>query len=445
MFRHRQRITASGVLGATVLAGLLALPGPGTAANLSRPVRLTPQAGPTGVAFTPDGGTALVADVGLGQVSVVDVARHRQRAVIAVGSQPTDVAITPDGARAFVTNSNSDTVSVIDIGRRRVVRTVNLSPGGSWPNSVTIAGGKAYVVNQDSGTLSVLSARTGALRRTISLGGASTPAHAAAAPDGKTLYVDRHDHSDVAVVDVATDRVTGSIPMPESPADVQVTKDGRRLLVATDAAGIMIVSLSKRRALRLIPIPGLGLGARSALSPDGRWLYVVSAGDINGSEVFLVDVPAERYRGRLNGFATPVAVSTSPQGRWAFVSNFRSDTLGVAWQPGKLPLRVDAAARDTRPKVGRWTRLVRRTDWAADLDQLTARVTCRPKWHGTHQRTCAVRRPRPGVVQVKPRVAGTRITVRVTTTPAPHRALYRQRSWTRTWQARGVPTGPGLG
>ena len=67
---------------------------------------------PAGVAVSPDGATAYVANLD-GTVSVIDTATNTVTATITVGDGPSGVAVSPDGTRAYVTNSEDGTVSVI--------------------------------------------------------------------------------------------------------------------------------------------------------------------------------------------------------------------------------------------------------------------------------------------------------------------------------------------
>src|SRR5256885_2255641 len=79
---------------------------------------------PLGVAITPDGTRAYVAN-GSNIVSVIDTATNTVVATIPVGVEagPVGVAITPDGTRAYVANILSNTVSVIDTATNTVVAT----------------------------------------------------------------------------------------------------------------------------------------------------------------------------------------------------------------------------------------------------------------------------------------------------------------------------------
>src|SRR5438105_8463134 len=64
-------------------------------------------ASPAGVAITPDGKTAYVANSGSNTVTPITLATNTAGSAIAVGSGPAWVAITPDGKTAYVANSGS--------------------------------------------------------------------------------------------------------------------------------------------------------------------------------------------------------------------------------------------------------------------------------------------------------------------------------------------------
>jgi YVTN family beta-propeller protein len=103
---------------------------------------------PNGVAITPDGAHAYVANQGDGTVSVIDIARNKVVATIRVGAGPVGVDITSDGTHpsehdgrrhqplAFVTNLVDNTVSVIDTARNKVVATISV---GAEPFAVAFA------------------------------------------------------------------------------------------------------------------------------------------------------------------------------------------------------------------------------------------------------------------------------------------------------------------
>ncbi len=90
---------------------------------------------PEGVAFTPDGGFAYVANEFSDNVSVIATATNMVVATVAVDENPQGVAITPDGAFVYVTNKTSNTVSVIATATNTVVATVAV---GGGPEGVAI-------------------------------------------------------------------------------------------------------------------------------------------------------------------------------------------------------------------------------------------------------------------------------------------------------------------
>src|ERR1700729_3382714 len=112
--------------------------------------------GPYGLAFSPDGTRAYVANSqssvfpNPGTVSVIDTASNTVTGTIIVGVNPLGVAITPDGRRAYVTNGGDFTVSVIDTASNTVTATVAVGAIPFWL-AITPDGTRAYVANGADG------------------------------------------------------------------------------------------------------------------------------------------------------------------------------------------------------------------------------------------------------------------------------------------------------
>jgi YVTN family beta-propeller protein len=107
-----------------------------TAANTVAAATIPVGTSPRGVAITPDGKHAYVANVISNNVSVIDTSNNTVMGTpILVGDSPFLVAVTPDGKHAYVTNLTSNTVSVIDTASDTVAATV---PVGSNPVGVGI-------------------------------------------------------------------------------------------------------------------------------------------------------------------------------------------------------------------------------------------------------------------------------------------------------------------
>ncbi|MEU6663360.1 beta-propeller fold lactonase family protein [Streptomyces sp. NPDC046821] len=161
---------------------------------------------PYGVTLSEDGRTAYVSNQGAKTVSVfsVDGLKLTARPAVTVGTHPGAMLLDAKQHRLFVANGDNDTVSVLDSDSNQVTNTISLAPfkgahGGAQPTNLTLS------------------------------------------PDRATLYVTNGGNNDVAVVNVSDrgefGQVKGLIPTGWYPTGVQVSPDGKRLLV-TSAKGL---------------------------------------------------------------------------------------------------------------------------------------------------------------------------------------------------------------
>ena len=140
--------------------------------------------GPLGVAITPDGSRAYVANVGSSSISVINTGTNT--VIATVGTfQPVGVAITPDGTRAYVTNSSatSGTVSVIDTATDTVIATVVVGPDAQGL-AITPDGAHAYVACFRSNSVFVIDTATNTVSTTVAVG--ANPVWVAIAPSSPT-------------------------------------------------------------------------------------------------------------------------------------------------------------------------------------------------------------------------------------------------------------------
>jgi YVTN family beta-propeller protein len=146
--------------------------------------------GAAGIAVTPDGAQAYVANQVDNTVSVVSTATGAVTATVVVGRSPFGVAATPNGAQVWVANELDNTVSIIDTATNHVIGTfsagaganaVSFSPDGS---EAYVADGGSEVVGPAAGkTVSVLDAATGGLIGTIAVGSLPMPVGAFILPE----------------------------------------------------------------------------------------------------------------------------------------------------------------------------------------------------------------------------------------------------------------------
>ena len=111
------------------------------------------------------------------------------------GASPNSIVATSD--LVFVSNGNNDCISVIDINRDVVLKQIRLQPD----------------------------ARLGELRGIIPFG-------LALSPDHQRLFVAESGINAIGVIDIPTLKVIGHIPTGWFPSKLQVTPDGKKIVVA---------------------------------------------------------------------------------------------------------------------------------------------------------------------------------------------------------------------
>jgi len=160
------------------------------------------------------------------RVSVIDTKTNTVVGLpIPVGSQASGVAVTPDGRFAYVANFGGNTVLMINTTTNSVVGAA--IPVGGQPSGVAVTpdGRFAYVVNQASNTVSIISTATNTVVGSIPVGFQPNPV--AITPDGRFVYVGNHLSNTVSVISTTTNTVVGSIPVGSLPVGVAVTPDSR--------------------------------------------------------------------------------------------------------------------------------------------------------------------------------------------------------------------------
>jgi YVTN family beta-propeller protein len=191
---------------------------------------------PMGIAITPDGTKAFVADSGSGQVTEIENLNTDPTVdptPINVGGMPNQVAVTPGGKTVYVTNSSENAVSTIDPASGKV--TAVSDPKSTLAGPIGVAtnpdGGSAYVANFDStspGILSVLDTAKDAVSGTVQ-GLDAHPYGVAYSPGGKTAYVSESNQSSggtIRAVNTQSGSVTGpSIPVDTDPLGLAVAPD----------------------------------------------------------------------------------------------------------------------------------------------------------------------------------------------------------------------------
>ena len=255
---------------------------------------------PDGVATTPDGARAYVANFLSDNVSVIDTATNTVTATIDVGSGPVGVAVSPDGAFAYVTNRGSNTVTAIRVDTNAPLTTI---PVGAGPNAIAITpdGAFAYVTNsftKSPGTVSVIDLHSNAVTATVEV--YRNPNRLAITPDGRFVYVGNFRSWNVAVIETASNAVATTVPLFGRPSGVAVNPNGAYVYVSTLGGTVEVIETATNSISNVIGVGsdpygiattrngGVGYVANFASGT----LSVVDLGDeVNGAAVAVGDKP----------------------------------------------------------------------------------------------------------------------------------------------------------
>src|SRR6516225_688820 len=226
---------------------------------------------PSGMAISPKGDLALVANRGDGTISVMSI-RGKDVLVtdtVTVGA-PTDgvsaVAISPDGKRALAAKAAANKVALLSINDGKVTYDKQDLPAGIFPYNIAVTPDGKLAVTADTGN-----------------GGSS---------DGNV--------DTVSVIDLEADppRVIDHVTVGDSPEGLAISPKGD-LAVTVEARG------SNAPKTAFFHHPG---GAVTALRIDGKKLTNVGAVDVG---------------------VLPEAVAFSPDGQYLYVGNFLDGDMSV--------------------------------------------------------------------------------------------------------------------
>lgn len=136
-----------------------------------------------------------------GYVEVIDLQTRSSVGKIPIDSDttPKQIAIV-ETAKAYVTGLYSDKVDVLDLDRYQVIKRI---PVGQMPDGITVLKGKAYVTNS------------------------------AYSKEEGTWNISYDDNSSVTVIDIATDTVLKTVPMPINTSSI--ANDGESRVIAVSA------------------------------------------------------------------------------------------------------------------------------------------------------------------------------------------------------------------
>jgi YVTN family beta-propeller protein len=271
------------------------------------------------LAVSPDGHWVYATQITAsgGEVAVIDTTSDTVTASIPVGNRPDGVAFSPKGARAYVANTSDGTVSVIDTATQTAINTINVQPTSAFsgrPLGVTVShdGTKVYVSNGavihtasgnvtgplsfdtqqvegialspndktayevTGGSVVVVANTATGHTSSFQVGpsvGADWMTAVALSPDGTTGYFLANNNNVMLAVNLKTHAITGTVNVGEAPTSLAVSKDGRAVYVANENSN-SVSAVALPRPLTKTPIPkivGTAKVGRTLRVLPGTW------------------------------------------------------------------------------------------------------------------------------------------------------------------------------
>lgn len=283
---------------------------------------------PERVVVTPDGAYVYImtGDTAITRVSTADTSDVTR---ISVGAKPTDMAIDFDGSTLYVVTPGSGTcIKTIDVASSKV-SSMRFAIGKPVKN--VYAGklpGMLYVVNESGDTTRIRPAPDGGLVHSFPIT-RSDPKKLIVDPGRNHLYnlqpkLKRVDRDSMW----GTSGGEGSYTVGEGAADLALSPDGNDFYVTNETSNTVSHARVSERAHNKpsTTIEGFAAPGSIAVSPSGRFAYVVNRADGSIGRVNLVTDTIDSTIA-VGGHAEDVVFS--PDGAVAYVADSASKALKV--------------------------------------------------------------------------------------------------------------------
>ncbi|HII91403.1 MAG TPA: PKD domain-containing protein [Methanosarcina sp.] len=303
---------------------------------------------PSNVAITPDGKKVYVTNLDSDDVSVIDTATNKVIATVPVETWPCGIAGSPDGKKVYVANEggfiSGKSISVINTTTNTVIATMDLGKR-PLPIVITPDGKELYVSYIDSNTLDVIDTATNKV--TFTFGGIGSFVNLAITPDGKKVYaVNSDSYSDVLVIDTFAKKEIARIPVGNSSGGISVNPAGTKVYVANrNSNDVSVIDVATNKVTATVPVVHPG---HVEVNPAGTKVYVAN---VDSNTVSVIDTSTNKVIDAFNVGSDPSGIAFSPALNKVYpVSNFTSNVTS-----GKAPLTVAFTDKSTGdPTKWKW-------------------------------------------------------------------------------------------
>lgn len=253
------------------------------------------------ISLSSDHGFAYIGNYGNNTISIVDTTTNN---VIGMVNDPYNtfngiyyIVFSPNGNKAYVA-SYAGPISIIDTATHTVIGTIN-NPGfvDIYSMAITPDGSKLYIINYTN--IIIIDTANDTILKTIT--GFSGIYFMVITPDGKTGYIADYSNSSVDILDIATDTITGQIPVAFSgPFSIAITPDGTKLFIGNyNNNTISVVNIPANTLAQTITNPNFNNIYWIEITPDGKTAYVNNFDNnvfaINTTTYTVTDIPNAHF------------------------------------------------------------------------------------------------------------------------------------------------------
>jgi YVTN family beta-propeller protein len=169
-----------------------------------------------------------------------------------------------------------------------------------------------------------------------------SPISVVAGDDGKVLYVAEATASQVAVFDIASDKVTKTISVADNPVGLAISVDGSKLYVtsAVPAGKVQVIDVRSGRVSDSIAAGHTPVAV--VAGPDGKTIYVCNQFNNN---ISVIDLGSKKQVATIVVTREPVAAAVTSDGKFLFIANHLPAGAADADYVASVVSVIDTSAR----------------------------------------------------------------------------------------------------
>lgn len=241
--------------------------------------------------------------------------------VVRTGGYPFGICLSTDGNHAYVPVRGDQTVVIKTADNTVAARLA--TPGYAAFAAAAPDGRHVYVTARDAGCIYVI--RTSDNTVTDTIAGIAQAWGIAITPDGEYAWVTQYGLGTVSVIRLSDGAVAGEVPVGAHPWGVCIGPDGEYAYVAGRETGrVYVIRTSSRTLHTSVTVPTGPVGI--ACTPDGRSVWVASG---VGGSVSRISTADHTLREVLNVGGHPSGVAVTFDGGYVFAACYASGALKV--------------------------------------------------------------------------------------------------------------------